>query len=140
MALSSCNPAAAFGKPAGYIMKTPESIKTGHLILRKPKLEAAEAIFKGYACDPRVTRYLIWRLHRTIGETIEFLQTWLENWKEVSSFDWAIAEKGGGRCIGMVSIRISGFKEGLGYVLGRSSWGRGIMTAAAGVVIGWAIS
>jgi ribosomal-protein-alanine N-acetyltransferase len=35
---------------------------------RPPELTDAEAIFRGYAQDPEISRYMIWRPHRSIAD------------------------------------------------------------------------
>ena len=47
-------------------MKGPKTIETRRLLLRKPALSDAEAIFERYAADPVVTRYMSWPTHRTL--------------------------------------------------------------------------
>ncbi len=116
-------------------MKPPEIIETTRLVLRKPRMEDAEAIFTGYARDPEVTRYLSWRTHRKIDDTFAFLTVCRRDWERGSNFVWAITGRGNSRCIGMIGIRDAGFKAELGYVLARPWWGKGIMTEAAGAIV-----
>ena len=49
-------------------MKAPETIQTKRLLLRKPHVEDASAIFEGYTQDPEVTRYLVWKPYKKIQE------------------------------------------------------------------------
>ena len=53
--------------PSHHIVETPR------LRLRPPQPADAQAIFERYASDPRVTRYLGWPTHRTVGDTEDFL-------------------------------------------------------------------
>jgi hypothetical protein len=46
-------------------MNPPERIETERLILRKPRIEDAPAILE-------VTRYLVWKPHKHVGETEAF--------------------------------------------------------------------
>ena len=41
--------------------RPPEHFTTDRLILRKPVAADARAVFEGYATDPEVVRYLLWR-------------------------------------------------------------------------------
>ena len=41
-------------------MKAPEILETSRLILRRPHVSDAAAIFERYASDSEVTRYLSW--------------------------------------------------------------------------------
>jgi ribosomal-protein-alanine N-acetyltransferase len=43
-------------------------IVTSGLRLRPPALTDAEAIFRGYAHDPEISRYMIWCPHRSIAD------------------------------------------------------------------------
>lgn len=74
-------------------MKPPEIIDTARLRLRPPVMADAMSIFEQYAQDPDVTRYLIWRPHKTIEETHEFLRRRLSVWADGSAFPWLITRK-----------------------------------------------
>jgi RimJ/RimL family protein N-acetyltransferase len=54
-------------------MKTPE-IRTNRLVLRPPLIEDAGAIFRGWAQNHEVTKYLTWMPHKDISDTIEYLR------------------------------------------------------------------
>ncbi len=56
-------------------MKPPEIIKTERLILRKPRMDDAPAIFTNYAQDPEVTRYITWRPHKNLEDTYRVFAT-----------------------------------------------------------------
>ena len=51
----------------------PETIETPRLLLRKPIPADAEVIFRTYAQDTEVTRYLVWRPHTSVETTKTFL-------------------------------------------------------------------
>ncbi len=42
-------------------MHLPERIECSRLVLRRPRLDDATAIFAGWAADPIATRYMMWR-------------------------------------------------------------------------------
>jgi RimJ/RimL family protein N-acetyltransferase len=107
-----------------------DTIETDRLILRAPRLSDAEPIFRSYAQDAEVTRYLMWSPHRSIEETRGFLEE-------------SIAVRGAGRgwpCVitladseepvGMIDGRPDDGLVAVGYVLARRWWGRGYMTEA----------
>ena len=52
----------------------PEILETARLRLRKPVLQDAEEIFRQYAQDPEVTKYLTWKPNRHANETRDFLR------------------------------------------------------------------
>jgi RimJ/RimL family protein N-acetyltransferase len=116
-------------------MKWPERIETERLVLRLPVTSDADAIFKGYAQDPEVVRYLTWRPHRTVADTLKFLTHLQSGWESGAELTWALTVRGDDRVIGMIGLRPRGFKADIGYVLARSSWGRGYMTGAGRAIV-----
>lgn len=117
----------------------PTILKTERLRLRKIKLADAEAIFRQYAQDPEVTKYVSWRAHKDIEETRDFLRSCLLAWDAGNAFHWVIERLEDKQVIGMISARAGGEKWELGYVLARMHWGRGYMTEAVKGIIAWAM-
>lgn len=119
-------------------MRPPELIHTERLVLRPPRVSDADLIFHAYAQDAEVTRYLVWRPHETVRETENFLTTCVASWRNGDRFSWVITLRKSVELIGMVEIRIDGFKADVGYVVARPLWGKG--TAAEGLlpVVEWA--
>jgi RimJ/RimL family protein N-acetyltransferase len=109
-------------------------------MLRPPRLSDATAIFRGYAQDAEVTRYLIWTPHSNIRETEQFLKNCIVARGNNSRFPWVIELRERGELLGMIELRINGFKADVGYVLARRFWGKGIATEALRVVVDWALS
>lgn len=120
-------------------MNPPNRFDTQRLVLRPPELADADAIFRNYASDQEVTRFLMWRPHKSVAETTEFLQSCVDGWKAGTNFTWAITLKESGEVIGMFSARNNKFKSDIGYVLSRAYWGRGIMSEAAAAFTSWAM-
>lgn len=123
----------------GMKMKPPEVIETARLRLRQLVLEDANAIFEEYAQDPEVTRYLVWRPHRHIDETREFLRRCCIAWKEGSAYPWAIIRKEDDRLLGTVEIRVEGHAINLGYALAKLFWGNGYTAEAIRPIIEWGL-
>jgi RimJ/RimL family protein N-acetyltransferase len=120
-------------------MRPPEQIETGRLLMRVPHLADAQSIFSSYAQDSGVTRYLIWQPHKDVHETERFLAECIAVWGHDTRFPWVVTLKGGGELIGMVEMRIDGFKADVGYVIARRWWGRGLATEALRPVVEWAM-
>jgi len=121
-------------------MNWPESINTDRLILRPPVETDARAIFDGYAQDPDVVRYLTWRPHTSVSQTLEFLSVCRAGWDTASDFTWALTLKGDDRLIGMIGLRPRGFKPDIGYALAKAYWGRGLMAEAGRAILRLAFS
>jgi ribosomal-protein-alanine N-acetyltransferase len=106
--------------------------------LRHPQLTDAVAIFAEYCQDPEVTKYLIWRPHQDIQETISFLTGCLARWESSEELTWGITQKGEEQVIGMVACRLRGHAADIGYVIARKYWNRGYVTEAVRAVVEWA--
>ncbi len=117
----------------------PKILKTDRLRLRKVKLSDAEAIFRQYAQDPEVTKYVSWRAHRDLEETREYVRMCLLAWDVGKAFHWVIERREDKEVIGMIIARAAGEKWELGYVLARPFWGQGYMTEAVKGIIAWAL-
>lgn len=117
----------------------PKILKTDRLRLRKIKLSDAEAIFRQYAQDPEVTKYVSWRAHRDLEETREYVRMCLLAWDVGKAFHWVIERREDKEVIGMIIARAAGEKWELGYVLARPFWGQGYMTEAVKGIIAWAL-
>lgn len=120
-------------------MTKPQTLKTERLKLRKVKLSDAEAIFRQYAQDPEVTRYVSWRAHHSLDETREYVRMCLLAWDVGKAYHWAIERLEDKQVIGMVIARIVGEKWELGFVLARAYWGKGYMTEAVRGLVAWAL-
>ena len=98
----------------------PKTLKTDRLRLRKAKLSDAEPIFRQYAQDPEVTKYVSWRAHANLEETREYVRMCLLAWDIGKAFHWLIERTEDKQVIGMVIARAGGEKWELGYVLARA--------------------
>src|SRR5512146_1511584 len=119
-------------------MKPPESITTERLVLRKPRMDDARAIFDGWAQDRKVTRYLTWRPHECLEQTQEFVRGCLSAWEQETRFPYMITLKETGEVIGMIDSRIEGHQVCIGYGAARAHWGKGYMPEATRAIIDWA--
>lgn len=107
-------------------------IYTERLVLRPFRNGDAEAIYKNWSSDCRVSKYCRWHPHKNIKETEAFLKTCVD-----AEYSWAITLKGSDEPIGsidLVGTNPDGVPE-IGYVLSYEYWGRGIMTEAVKAVI-----
>lgn len=117
----------------------PERFETPRLILRPIAPADAPAIFAGYAQDPEVTRYLIWRPHRSLDDTHAFIAGALAACVERRR-TYVLTERGSGRLVGGFELRRpEPHRLGFGYVLARPYWRCGLMTEILSDVVGWAM-
>ncbi len=104
-------------------------METNRFLLRPLKSSDLEAIYHNWTSDPKVTEYVTWNTHKSIGETKEILDIWLEEEKSGVTHRFAIVPKGEDKPIGMIDI--AKYEDGIpeiGYTLSRKYWNQGIMT------------
>ena len=121
-------------------MKPSETIQTERLLLRKPCADDAPAIFETYAQDPKVTRYLVWKPHKNVQETEQFLLACGQLWRTGKDFAYIITLKENDKLIGMFGLHPMNLKIEVGYALARPHWGKGYMTEALCAMIDWAFT
>ncbi|MGE5607111.1 MAG: GNAT family N-acetyltransferase [Bacteroidota bacterium] len=111
--------------------------ETERLVMRKLTMEDAEDVFE-YASNPEVSKYVTWETHRTINDSISFIKMTIEKYEHEAIGDWGLEYKANGKLIGtcgFVNWNKQHHWAGIGYVLSRDYWNRGIMTEAASVII-----
>ena len=109
-------------------------------MLRKTKVADAEAIFREYAQDADVTKYVSWRAHQSVAETKNYVRACSLAWNTGRAFHWVIERRSDQLLMGMIIARVNREKWELGFVLGRRHWDRGYMTEAVKAIIGWALN
>ncbi len=113
-------------------------IETDRLILRKFVKEDADAMFRNWASDPRVTKYLTWPVHDNIDITNMVIDMWIKDYEKIESYQWAIVLKEINEPIGCISV--VGHKDEIGeveigYCIGYNWWNKGITSEALKAVI-----
>ncbi len=114
------------------------TIETERLILRRLRREDAGAMFRNWASDPEVTKFLTWPPHESAEASERLLAKWEEDYENDRFYQWGIQLKAIGEVIG--SISVVGLKEEvgaaeIGYCIGRRWWHQGIMSEALAAVI-----
>ncbi|MBI3447393.1 MAG: GNAT family N-acetyltransferase [Acidobacteria bacterium] len=120
--------------------RPPARWTTRRLTLRPPRRADAREVFAAYAQDPEVTRYLLFRPHRHVRETIDFVRRCRAGWETDGPFTWALLERRSGRLAGMCMIRVQGHAVELAYALARPYWGRRLMAEAMKPIVAWALA
>jgi [ribosomal protein S5]-alanine N-acetyltransferase len=120
-----------------FMLKPPNILETPRLLLRLPVMSDAEPIFRKYAQDPQVTKYLVWRPHERIEVTREFVQDCILSWDRGNAFPWVAARKDDDEVVGMFELRVDQFRADFGYVIAREYWGCGYATEITRAVIEW---
>ena len=112
-------------------------IITKRLKLRRYELDDAYDMFKNWAADNEVTKFLSWKPHDNIDVTKEFVVQSISKYNN-NIYYWGIELKEIGEIIGDISIvrlEEAHLSCEIGYCMSRKYWGNGIMTEALKAVI-----
>ena len=117
--------------------KGTQTIETSRLILRKAKIEDAEAMFCNWANDPEVTKFLTWPTHGTIEITEKVLASWVDSYQRDNYYQWMIVLKETEEPIGSIMASTVGRAQSahIGYCIGKAWWYQGIMSEALQAVM-----
>ena len=118
--------------------KGTQTIETSRLILRRAILEDAEPMFRNWASDPEVTKYLTWPTYEKVETAHQILDLWASEYEKPNYYQWMIVLKELGEPIGSISVvrqndRVE--ESEIGYCIGSRWWHKGIMTEALNAVI-----
>ena len=116
-------------------------IETQRLVLRRFTIDDAEPMYRNWASDPEVTRYLTWPAHDGTETSEAVLADWVASYSRCDYYQWAITLKDDESepigSIGAVGMCDDVSKVGIGYCLGRAWWHQGIMSEALEAVMGF---
>ena len=118
-------------------------LETPRLILRPFRLDDGDDMFRNWAHDPQVTRYLTWKPHESAEVSAQLCSLWAREAEKPQVYQWAIEVRDLGQVIGSLSVVRTDEATGsavLGYCIGRSWWGQGLMTEAVRDVIRYLLS
>lgn len=113
-------------------------IETDRLILRRFKIEDADVMYRNWASDDEVTKYLTWPTHANVNVTRAVLEDWIQKYNNPDYYNWAIELKQIGELIGNLSVVKHEEKTGsatIGWCMGKRWWGQRIMPEAARAVL-----
>jgi ribosomal-protein-alanine N-acetyltransferase len=117
----------------------PDAFYTARLKLRLILPEDAGPIFDGYAQDTTVTRFVIWRPHRSLSDTEAYIAQCLDAPPDVSR-TYVLTDRIDGDVRGAFALRLAApHRLECGYVLARAWWGQGLMTEVLTEVVNWAL-
>ena len=115
-----------------------QTIETEHFILRKFKESDGEAMYKNWASDPEVTKYLTWDVHESVEASTYLCKLWEKEAESCKNFQWAMVLKETGEPIGSIGVvkldeQIN--EADIGYCMSKKWWNKGYMSECFKAVI-----
>jgi [ribosomal protein S5]-alanine N-acetyltransferase len=113
-------------------------LETERLILRQFTIDDAELMFKNWANDDNVTKYLTWPTHQDINVSRYVLENWIKNYSKNDFYQWAIVPKEVNEPIGTISVVDKNDDiqmVEIGYCIGKKWWNKGITSEALNAII-----
>ena len=110
-----------------------QTIETERLIMRRISIKDAEFIYKNWASDPLVTRYLTWDSHENIEITKKYAIFKEERYINEYCFDWIVVLKETNKPIGEIeAVKVSKTDRlvEMGDCYGSNYWNKSYATEA----------
>ena len=120
--------------------KGTKRLETPRLILRRFAVEDAPAMYKNWASDPDVTKFMTWPPHADTSVTESILRDWVSKYDDPAYYQWAIVFKPFSTQEPIGSIAAVRVVDALrmahiGYCIGKAWWHQGVMSEALQCVI-----
>jgi ribosomal-protein-alanine N-acetyltransferase len=115
-----------------------KKLETERLILKCFTINDAENMFKNWASDNEVTKYLTWPTHSDVNVSKYVLEQWIQNYGKSDFYNWAIVLKEINEPIGSIgTVKQSDDIKmvHIGYCIGRNWWNKGIISEALTALI-----
>ena len=105
--------------------KGTRQLRTPRLLLRRFTADDAPAMFRNWASDSEVTRYLTWPTHANRHITEEVIRQWIRGYQRPDFYQWAIQLKDLGQPVGSIAVvshKNDADSVQVGYCLGKQWW------------------
>ncbi len=116
-----------------------QMLETDRLILRRYVSEDATAMYKNWASDSEVTKYLMWETHFSEAVSQSIITEWLIEYSNDNYYHWAIVLKENGDepigDIAVVHMNEEVSMMHIGYCIGKTWWHQGITSEALKAVM-----
>lgn len=113
-------------------------IETQRLVLRPFEEADAEVMYRNWAGNDNVTRYLTWPTHDSVEVTKAVIASWIEQYANLQCYEWCIEYKVNHQAIGSISVvALDEAVEAaeIGYCIGEDFWSKGITAEALKAVM-----
>lgn len=117
-------------------------LESKRIVLRPLSLNDAEHVYKSWTSDSEVAKFMIWDMHKSVDDTIEWLKVEEQNIDSEHHYTWGFVFKETGELFGSGSIN---FKKELdcyelGYNIMKKYWSQGLTSEAGKVILDFAVN
>ena len=116
-----------------------QRLETDRLVLRRYEIDDAAAMYKNWASDSEVTKFLMWKSHSNQEESQSIMDSWVKQYTNDNYYHWAIVLKENGNepigDIAVVHMNEEVSMMHIGYCIGRTWWHQGITSEALKAVM-----
>lgn len=124
----------------GYYMNHigTNTIVTEWLILRRFIYDDIDSLYKNWACDPDVVKFMRMSPHKSIDDTRIFVESIIKKYDKPDTYRWVIVLKEISEPIGFIGLTtVSEFDMigDFGYSIGKCFWNKGYTTEALKAVL-----
>lgn len=115
-----------------------KTIETKRLLLRKFEIEDAPNMYKNWANDKEVTKFLTWLPHDSVEVSKEVIELWQKEGMSDNSYQWCIEFKEIKEPIGSIGVvhRMNEMEAvEIGYCIGKKYWNKGLVSEAFDAII-----
>lgn len=113
-------------------------IETGRLVLRRFEAEDAPVVYKNWASEDEVTKFMTWPTHPNMEVTKAVIGDWVKSYSDNKFYQWAIVLKETNEPIGSIScVQIYDAVDcvQIGYCIGSRWWHQGVTSEALKALI-----
>lgn len=116
-----------------------QKLESERLILRRFVIDDAAAMYRNWASDDEVTKYLMWPTHTSVDVSRAVLTDWANSYSDEKYYQWAVVLKeNGDEPIGSISavhMNEDISMVHIGYCIGKAWWHKGITSEALKTVM-----
>lgn len=107
------------------------TLETGRFALRRFQPADVHDVYVNWSSDEDSARYNAWNIHENENVTESYVTEWVECYKRLNYYHWAITDKTDGEVIGSISVsNVKNRKKycEIGYTVAKKRWNEGIAT------------
>ncbi len=114
------------------------TLETERLVLRRFEQDDAEAVFRNWAKDSEVTKYLMWLPHENVSASKDWCEQNANSYANDKYYSWVIVPKALSEPIGSIGVVKLDEKTSMthiGYCIGKAWWRQGYTSEALKAVV-----